>query len=250
MPEHLSYVVAVLVGLFSTTHCIGMCGNIMGAMSLGLPLEIRQRPARLGGFVLAYNLGRLLTYAVLGLAAGAIGGLIATRVDPAAWRLSSGLLAALTLGLVGLYLTGWASWVRQIDRLGSGLWRRVGPFGRRLLPPRGMPSAVLAGMIWGLLPCGLVYYALLLALPVGSATGGALFMLAFGIGTLPGLMTTGMLAGWLARLARRPAMRQLAGASLLGLGLGILVLGQGPWAPAPADGAPATSGERTHHVDR
>jgi hypothetical protein len=142
------------------------------------------------------------------------------------------------------------SWVRQVDRLGGGLWRRVEPFGRRLLPLRSTPAALAAGMLWGLLPCGLVYYALLMALAVGSATGGALFMLGFGVGTLPGLMTTGMLAGWLARLARRPAMRQVAGASLLGLGLAILVLGQAPWAPLPAEGADATSGETTRHVDR
>lgn len=249
MLQDFPYAVGLFVGLLSTTHCIGMCGNIMGAMSLGLPLEIRQRKARFSGYVLAYNLGRLITYALLGLAAGTVGYWLGQGVDPAAWRLGSGLFATAVLVLVGLYLTGWVPWVRQVDRLGTGLWRRVEPLGRRLLGVRSMPSALVSGMVWGLLPCGLVYYALLLTLPLAHPVHGASFMLAFGLGTLPGLLTAGVFSGWLARVARRPVTRGFAGLSLAGLAVVMFVVGQGLWTPPSTAAEAQSDGVMTRHVD-
>jgi sulfite exporter TauE/SafE len=226
MPHDYPFALAFLVGLFSTLHCVGMCGNIMGALSLGLPLQVRSTPARHGGYVLTYNLGRLATYALLGAAAGAGGTLLGSRLDPHVWQGVAGLIAALTLILIGLYLSGWAPWVRQVDLLGRGLWRRVEPLGRRLLPVRSPGQALLAGMIWGLLPCGLVYYALLLTVPLADPWQGAAFMAAFGLGTLPSLLATGLVTGWLARVSRRPRSRQFAGAALIALGGSLLLWGQ------------------------
>jgi len=249
MLQDFPYAVGLLVGLLSTTHCIGMCGNIMGAMSLGLPLEIRQRPARFSGYVLAYNLGRLATYGLLGLLTGTAGHWLGQGTDPAAWQLGSGLFATAILVLIGLYLTGWAPWVRQVDRLGSGLWRRVEPLGRRLLGVRSMPSALLSGMVWGLLPCGLVYYALMLTLALADPARGAAFMLAFGLGTMPGLVTAGVFAGRLGQLARRPVARRFAGLSLAGLAVVMFVLGQGLWTPPSTAAEAQSQGVMKSHVD-
>lgn len=226
MPYDYPIALAFVVGLFSTLHCMGMCGNIMGALSLGLPLDVRTAPARHGGYVLAYNAGRILTYTVLGAIAGGGSSIVVTRLDPYVWQTAAGLIAALTLVLIGLYLTGWATWVRRADRLGQWAWRRVEPLGRRLLPVRSPLHATLAGLVWGLLPCGLVYYALVLAVPLADPLRGAAFMFAFGLGTLPALLATGLVTGWLARMAQRPRTRQLAGLTLIAMGIGILAWGQ------------------------
>jgi sulfite exporter TauE/SafE len=115
-----------------------------------------------------------------------------------------------------------------MDRLGSPLWRRLEPLGRRLLPVQRLPQAVLFGIVWGWLPCGLVYYVLLLTLSTGSAATGALCMLSFGIGTLPAMLGVGLAAGWFSRLAANPTLRQVAGLALVVTGcVGVWLSGYG-----------------------
>lgn len=226
MSSEYSLLMAFALGLFSTLHCLGMCGNIMGALTLSLPGEIRQRPPSVFAFALAYNLGRILTYGLLGLVAGLTGQWIGSGLDPDRWRQVAALLAALAMILAGLYLTGWFPATRLLETLVGGLWRRIEPWGRRLLPIRTVPAAFLAGMVWGWLPCGLVYYALLLALAQGNALESGLLMLAFGLGTLPSLLATGLMSGWLARMTRLQPVRRMAGSLIIIVGVGILAWGQ------------------------
>lgn len=225
MASEYALILAFTLGLFSTLHCLGMCGNIMGALTLSLPGEIRQRPPTVLSYVLAYNLGRVLTYGLLGLIVGLSGQWIGSGLDPDQWRQVASLLAAVAMILSGLYLTGWFPVTRLLEKLVGGLWRRIEPWGRRLLPIRNLPAAFLAGMVWGWLPCGLVYYALLLALTQDSAWEGGLLMLSFGLGTLPSLMATGVISGWLARMARMQPVRWMAGSLIILAGVGILTWG-------------------------
>jgi sulfite exporter TauE/SafE len=110
-----------------------------------------------------------------------------------------------------------------MDRLGGGLWKLLEPIGRRLLPVRTPQAAFLSGLIWGWLPCGLVYYALILALPLSDPIMSGLFMLAFGLGTLPVMLGTAVFAGALARLGRNVRLRQAAGIVVILVGiLGLL----------------------------
>jgi sulfite exporter TauE/SafE len=231
---YLSLVLAFTVGFFSAIHCFGMCGGIVGALSLSLPAAVRARPASLLGYVLLYNLGRILVYVLLGLLVGAGGRLLGWGVGDELWRQVAGAVAAVTLVLVGLYLTDWFPPLRRMDRLGNFLWRRLEPVARRILPIRNYPGALLAGLVWGWLPCGLVYYALFLTLPLGSSWKSGLFMLAFGLGTLPAMLATGALTGWLTRLGRNRRLRQAAGLILALFGLGMLLFGlEGFLIPSP-----------------
>ena len=136
-------------------------------------------------------------------------------------------LAALVVIAVGLYLTAWIPQLQRMDRLGDPIWRRLEPIGRRLLPVSSLPQAMLFGLIWGWLPCGLVYYVLILTISSGSAMNGALCMLSFGIGTLPAVVGVGLVTGWFTRLTRNRNLRQVVGLVLVAAGIATLWWGRG-----------------------
>ena len=203
---------ALLLGMLGGGHCIGMCGGLMGALTLAIPPEQRQRRLRL---LLAYNLGRIASYGLAGLLLGGAG-----------WALASGpaasVLRAIAGGLLvvmGLYLAGWWSGLTRIESLGRLLWRRLEPLARRLLPVGNARRALLLGAIWGWLPCGLVYSTLLWAASQGDALRSAVLMLAFGLGTLPVLLATGLAAERLTALLRRRGIRIAGGLLVILFGL-------------------------------
>ncbi len=207
---------AFLVGLLGGVHCVGMCGGIVGTLTLGLPVGVRSQAPRLLPYQLAYNLGRISGYGVAGALLGGLG-----QAAFQALPLQRGLylIAALLMLLLGLYLAGWWPGFARLEALGTGLWRRVEPLGRRLLPIQSLGQAVGVGFVWAWIPCGLVYSVLIWALAAGSAVQGALLMLAFGLGTLPTLLGMGMLAGLAARFTEQAWLRRLAGLLVLGFGL-------------------------------
>jgi sulfite exporter TauE/SafE len=210
---------AFLIGLLSAIHCIGMCGGIAGALGLSLAPDIRTRGGRLALYSLAYNLGRISSYMLAGLLAGWAGAALIQSLDPAhGWSMLRAV-AGVILILLGLYLGGWFPRLAMIERIGTPLWRRLQPLGQRLLPVDNPGQAYLFGMIWGWLPCGLVYYALLLAIAQGSAGGGALYMLAFGLGTLLPMLTVSQFTGRLNDWRKSPIIRRASGALLVLMGL-------------------------------
>lgn len=202
-------------GLLGSTHCIGMCGGISAAFSFALPANAR-RGGRLLAWQLAYNSGRLLTYTVL----GALVGLLAHGIL-GSWAMSPWprLIAGGFMVLLGLYLAGWWNLLQKIEGLGSHLWTRLAPLRRHVLPIDHPAKAILAGSLWGFLPCGLVYSALALAATRADPALSSAVMLAFGLGTLPMLLITGTLAGKLRQILQGPHMRQLAGALVIAFGL-------------------------------
>jgi uncharacterized protein len=211
-----------LIGLASSLHCVGMCGGIIGALSLSLPPAVRARRATLFAYTFTYSVGRILSYALAGALLGAAGGGLFGMFSPEyGHALLRGLAAVLLIGM-GLYLAGWFPKFAQLERLGTPLWRRLEPLGQRLLPVRSPLQALGFGLVWGWLPCGLVYSTLLWSASSGSAGMGALYMVAFGLGTLPAVLTTGLLAGWVTRLTRLPTARAVIGLSLILFGLASL----------------------------
>jgi hypothetical protein len=203
---------ALVLGLLGGGHCIGMCGGLMGALTLAIPAEQRQRRLQL---LLAYNLGRIASYGLAGLLLGAAGWALAS--GPAATVLRG--IAGLLLIAMGLYLAGWWSGLTRIEGAGRLLWRRIEPLARRLLPVRDARRALLLGSLWGWLPCGLVYSTLLWAASQGDALDSALLMLAFGLGTLPVLLATGLAAERLTALLRRRGVRIAGGLLVILFGL-------------------------------
>jgi len=209
---------ALILGLLGGGHCLGMCGGLMGALTLAIPPEQRGRRLRL---LVAYNLGRVFSYACAGLLLGLAGSAVATSSAAMALR----AVAALLLIAMGLYLAGWWNGLTRIEALGRGLWRVIQPAASRLMPVSSLPQALLLGALWGWLPCGLVYSTLLWAASQGSAGYSAALMLAFGVGTWPVLLATGLAAERVNRLLKRRSVR-VAG--------GVLVMLFGVWTlPGP-----------------
>lgn len=203
---------ALVLGLLGGGHCLGMCGGLMGALTLAIPREQRARRMQL---LMAYNLGRIVSYAIAGFFSGVVGWAVAN--SPGATTLR--VVAALLLIAMGLYLAGWWSGLTRIERLGRGLWRYLHPFATRLLPISSIPRALLLGALWGWLPCGLVYSTLLWAASQGNAIDSALLMLAFGLGTWPVLLATGLAAERTTALLRRRSVRTAGGMLVILFGL-------------------------------
>ena len=212
------YIAALISGLVGGVHCIGMCGGIVGTITLGLPKgENRQFITQLP-YHLAYNWGRIASYVVAGAIMGAMGMLLAEWLPIYLAQRALLCMAGLFMVLLGLYLAGWWRILASMERAGTRLWSAIEPFARRLLPIRNPAQAFVVGLVWGWIPCGLVYAMLANAISTGSPLGGAGVMLAFGIGTLPNLIGMGLLAGAAAHLGRSARMRNMAGATMIGLG--------------------------------
>lgn len=214
MPDS-GFIALFLVGLLGGTHCVGMCGGIVGALSFGSDSKLSLH--------LAYNSGRITSYVLAGAVMGTLGG----GLDAASYALSGQLpmrlalylLANLMLVALGVYLMGVTRALAFVERAGQFLWRKLQPLTRKFLPARGVSQAFPLGLLWGWLPCGLVYSALVTALTSGSAVRGAGMMLAFGLGTLPNLLLAGLLATRLNVLLGNPVVRVFAGLIVLAIGL-------------------------------
>ena len=209
---------ALLLGAAGSPHCMAMCGAITAAFGLS---GARRYPVAVP---LCASLGRVLGYAALGAAVGALGLAAGVWLQQPAGILVLRFVAALTLILVGLQLTAWWQPLDQIARLGAPLWRRLQPLSRRLLPIDTPGKALAFGLLWGLLPCGLVYSTLVWAMGAGGALNGGLLMLCFGLGTLPALLAMGAFAATLAGFIRQPWVRRVAGALVIGFGIYEIVL--------------------------
>lgn len=210
MPDS-GYLALFLVGLLGGTHCVGMCGGIVGALSMGAPAR--------WSMLLSYNAGRILSYGAAGAIAGSLGAASLGLEGQVPARLILYFFANLMLVALGFYLLGVTRALAFTERLGQKLWRVLQPLTKRFLPARTVSQAFPLGLLWGWLPCGLVYSALASALSAGSAGRGALMMLAFGLGTLPNLLLAGIVLARLHEFVRRPAVRLFSGLLVLGFGV-------------------------------
>ncbi|WP_447555351.1 sulfite exporter TauE/SafE family protein [Vreelandella sp. EE22] len=214
---------ALVFGLLGGAHCIGMCGGIMSALAFAVPPSMRH-PARMTGLLLSYNTGRIISYMLAGALVAGLGTLVS--LAPAA-RLILQVIAAVMLILMALYIANWWKGLLWLEGLGRRLWRLIEPLGRRLMPVVHLPQAFVLGALWGWLPCGLVYSMLAWSMATADPRQGALIMGAFGLGTLPALLATGLAARALSGLIRHPATR--AGAAIIIIGFALYQL----WALLP-----------------
>lgn len=224
MNDPVTLTSAFLLGLFSTLHCIGMCGGIIGALSLSLPVEIRNNKPRLFTFVLTYNIGRLASYTIAGFIAGAVGTSVLQSVGFDQGHAILRAIGVTMMVAVGFYLTGWLPQLARVEKIGIPIWKRLEPIGRKLVPVASIPKALAYGLIWGWLPCGLVYFVLIWALTAGDAFLGGLTMLAFGLGTLPTLITAGFMTSWITRFAHSQRARQIVGLLIIAMAIGSLFI--------------------------
>ena len=213
---------AALLALAGAAHCVAMCGGIGTALTFTVPAS-RRVGVRLWGWQVLFGLGRIGGYTVLGATAGGIGNRL-LRVLPWQGPAWPALFSAVLMLLLSLHFLSGGRLLRRLERPGAVIWRGVQPLVRRLLPVDHPAKALLVGALWGLLPCGLVYSALLLAASSASVVGGLLIMALFGGLTLAPVAAGGVLGGQMRRLQGFRGRRLAAALSLL---LGGVFLFQG-----------------------
>lgn len=216
--DTLSFTAAFLVGLLGGAHCIGMCGGITGAFGLNTQGSLTNRLIK----TLSFNSGRILSYTF----AGFIIGLISTAfssLNPMVGMILR-LIAGVFIILMGLYIADWSRAITFVEKAGQGLWKLIQPLTKPFLPADTVKKSVVLGLLWGWLPCGLVYSTLVLASAASTPIDSAMIMLAFGLGTLPAMLTTGVLASQLSTFIRHKQVRNLAAIMMIIMG-GWIILG-------------------------
>jgi sulfite exporter TauE/SafE len=202
-----------MAGLAGSGHCLGMCGGIVAALAVTSPHISTGQRFRLN---LAYHSGRIMTYALLGLLAGAASQMmLITLLKPYLYWLfvAANVMViiiglATALGLHGLSLS-------LLDGTGWGFIPRVL---RRASNQASAATFLSAGLVMGLIPCGMVYGVLVTAATTGSSMFGGGMMLAFGLGTIPALMAYGQVATALSAASSTVFMRVMGSTvALLGV---------------------------------
>ncbi|MDB5388041.1 MAG: hypothetical protein JWM11_3687 [Planctomycetaceae bacterium] len=171
-------------GLFGTGHCFGMCGGFVTLLSVH-----SSRGRQFWSRQAVYHSGRLTSYVILGGLAGGLGSKVLTTwpwLTPV-WLLTAGVL----LIVMSLLTVGWLAWPWPVSERSSGIMCRAADLFRLCLTAPQLSTVWLAGVLNGLLPCGLVATYLLVAAGTGNAVAGAAIMLVFGAGTFPGLILAG-----------------------------------------------------------
>ena len=211
-------IAALFMGFFGSPHCLGMCGGLVTAFSLSMK---DVSPAKRRALVFTYHFGRLSSYALLGLLAGFIG---TTVLEP---LMKGNSLPRILLGavlvFVGVTMLG-APFLNKLERVGMRFWQFLSPIRQKVFPLNTYPRALAAGLLWGFLPCGLVYGALLIAVVAHNPLGGAALMFVFGLGTVPMLVATHETVGWLREKIGRFHLRQLNGAIMVLSGLAVVAI--------------------------
>ncbi|HIG89040.1 sulfite exporter TauE/SafE family protein [Candidatus Thioglobus sp.] len=229
-----------LMGLLGGVHCLGMCGGVVGMLTASLPEQTRADSKQILLYHFNYNLGRILSYALLGIVFGFIGELLSSTLQMSVFDQVLRIFSGALMIMVGLYIANWYTGIQSLEKIGAKLWAVLQPITKRFLPVKNLKSAFLVGLFWGGIPCGLVYGALSFAIVSGSAVQGVLIMLAFGLGTLPSLL---LMAGFSLKLnesINKPIIRKLSGALIIVLG--VLAL----WVPAKS----LLFGDKHHHFQQ
>ena len=232
--------VAFSLGLASTLHCWGMCGGIMGALTFGLPEVVRGNRFTLIAYITIYNLGRITSYTLAGVIAGSISATLVSTLSIESGHLILRTLASAVLIVFGLHLSGLFPKLQVLESIGAVLWRRIQPLTKGFFPVRTLWRAFCFGLIWGWLPCGLVYSALLWASTSGDPISGGMYMFAFGLGTLPGVMTSGVMSSTVLKLSRIQNLRYVMAVLMIIIGLGLFFM--------PHQHGNQSENEHAHHM--
>lgn len=211
---------AFLVGLLGSGHCFGMCGGLAAGLG-NLPVsngtndhtQLPAKPRASSAFL--FNIGRILSYAGLGLLSAWILSSLGHTLNIPKWSMILRFATAVMIFLIGVqFLFNWQT-LAGIERLGAKVWKLVLPIAVWASSLPGGTGRLLLGLCWGLLPCGLVYSVLLTASAAGSPVSGAAVMLAFGAGTLPSMLGMSLAAPALAALLSDKWTKKLMGAALI-----------------------------------
>jgi len=225
---------ALIAGLLGSAHCFGMCGGIAGALQLAIPKTPRAHLI----YLLSYNIGRIIGYSLLGLVAGIISLSVAKTLGVEIGLNLLRVFGAIFLFLMAAYIGRWWMILSKFEKFGQKIFNPIRNFGKKWLPLSNPFEAIVVGILWGFLPCGLVYSALAYSASATSITDAVLRMTAFGIGTLPALGLMGGIASSVKVWVQKPAVKQVAALLLLGIAV---------WTIYPAIMQMIPSANHLHH---
>lgn len=220
MNEGISITSAFVIGLLGGVHCIGMCGGIVNALSFAVTDKTPAK-LRITTILLLYNLGRIFSYAIAGAIIGGLGWWlqgVSQWVGPGL-RIFAGVM----LIAMGLYLAGWWRGLANLEKIGGYAWRYLQPIAVRMMPVTSGRQAFMLGMLWGWLPCGLVYSTLTFAAATADWRQSSIIMVCFGFGTLPTLLISGVLAHQLKATIQKAVVRNLAAIFVIAFGVWTLI---------------------------
>jgi uncharacterized protein len=183
---NLDLLSAFVIGLLGSGHCVVMCGGISSMLTTAIDQNGSKKYLQVTG----YHLGRILSYSLFGAIVGFTGSMAIKGFGLPLDALQ--IVAGIFLILLGLYIGQWFMGLTKIEAIGKYLWRFISPYTKKLIPVRNTRQALALGVLWGWLPCGLIYSTLSWSLASGSTVNGALIMLFFGLGTLPAMMTASL----------------------------------------------------------
>lgn len=207
----IGFSAAFVAGAAGSVHCLAMCGGLAGALGM----RSRNSPSQALRDAWLYHLGRLGGYGLAGAIFGMLGATLLSAVNLPLLAVVARIGAGTLLILAALkILFGW-NLLSAIEYAGARYWRALQPIAQRALTTSGPTRSLIIGLLWGWLPCGLVYSMLMFAAMSGDALRGTGIMIAFGLGTIPAMLTGSMLAGRAGDWLRQRGTRQLGGALLL-----------------------------------
>lgn len=210
MLDSITFGTALLLGLLGGSHCIGMCGGI--AATIGMSVD---QPEKRLPLLLSYNTGRICSYAIAGALVGSLSWLIKDQSIMLILR----TLAALLLIAMGLYIAQLWYGLTHLEKAGGIIWKRIQPLASKNLPARTNTQAFILGSLWGWLPCGLVYSTLIWTSSLGNWKLSSLNMIAFGLGTLPALLVTGLLAQQFRQFTQQKLTKRIFGGLIIMFGI-------------------------------
>ena len=210
--EPLTFLSGLLLGLASSLHCAGMCGPIASSLMFAFsPGDDQGDRART---LFAAHAGRLLIYVAAGAAMGALGSVFFLAFDHASTFAVVRWAGAVGLAWIGLSVAGFAPPLSVVDRVAAPLASAL-----RFSPPTALTNgsgAFVSGVVWGFLPCGMVYGALFYAMLAGTALQGGAVMAGFGLGTLPSVTAIALGLSGFRRFAQTPNARVAVGLAIVG----------------------------------
>lgn len=206
---------ALTIGLAGSVHCIGMCGGLAGNLLFSASPQVSRT-----ALLFSYNFGRILSYVSLGAIMGFLAQSMIETVYETLYFFR--LISAIFVILMGLYIAGLWSGLRHFEALFIPLFNPLKRISQRFLPLNNAAKAIPYGIIWGWLPCGLVYSTLAWSTSSGSALQSAANMGFFGLGTLPGLVAVSMTTDTLKVFLLRPPVRLIVGILIFTYGVVLL----------------------------
>lgn len=208
---------AFILGLAGSTHCLGMCGGIASSLLFSATPNVGR-----WSLIFSYNFGRIFSYSLAGVLVAFLGEQLSrNELIPVAFLQ---YFSVILMALLGLYIAGWWQIIRYIEQFFSPIFKRLKPLSNHFLPLNNPLKAIPYGMIWGWLPCGLVYTTLTWTLTVPTPLHGGLFMLFFGLGTIPAIVAVALSSDFFQRVLSYPLSRKVMGVAIIIYSIILLIL--------------------------